>query len=379
LSPSSKRFAIALSFPGEHRKFVRNVAFALAPELGKDRIFFDEWHESELHGSEADLKLKAIYKEQATLVVPFFSAHYKKMWCQIEWHAIRALLAERRKDDAVVPVLMDSTPIEGWESIDLGIRKRSKDSARVIAAKIVQAYRHRAESKEQSSSAEVVPHPRADSDLHQHNIKIGIAPTRDQRGQLAQIRVFNVGPRPFYVSAWFVAWSPLESIYSSQCVRGQLPARLKDQEALDLLVDISQHPVSSLTAIGVLDGENKSRTADNAQLQGFIHTAELYATRQLSVHDFVGHWRMADENGQPPFLLTLAKSGKSLTARKSHEPGATGTWVVYQGEARIEWSDEWSDILRPQNGGMLKIAFRPGTSWGDAPDNTQRATREASV
>ncbi len=47
---SARRFAIAVSFPGEHRRFVRNVVNRLAEELGKERIFFDEWYEAELLG-----------------------------------------------------------------------------------------------------------------------------------------------------------------------------------------------------------------------------------------------------------------------------------------------------------------------------------------
>lgn len=138
----SRRFAIALSFPGEHRRFVKNVATHLAEVLGRERVFFDDWHGAELKGTGADLKLKRIYREQSSLVVPFFSEHYEKMWCQIEWHAIRTVLAERRDDDAVVPVHLDGTRIEGWESIDLGIR-RGRRSARVVAEDILEAYRHR--------------------------------------------------------------------------------------------------------------------------------------------------------------------------------------------------------------------------------------------
>jgi len=123
-SSSSRHFAIALSFPGEHRRFVKNVADRLAKVLDKDRVFYDEWHESKLAGIDGDLKLRRYYRDQSEMVVPFFSEHYAKAWCQIEWSAIRAMLKERRKDDAVVPVQMDLTPIPGWESIDFAIRRR---------------------------------------------------------------------------------------------------------------------------------------------------------------------------------------------------------------------------------------------------------------
>lgn len=142
LSNNVRRFAVALSFPGEHRRLVRNVASRLAEELEKSRVFFDEWYEAELRGTDADLKLQRIYRDNAQLVVPFFSAHYKKMWCQIEWRAMRVVLAERREEDAVVPVHIDDTQIEGWESIDLGIRKGRK-TGRQIADAILDVFRLR--------------------------------------------------------------------------------------------------------------------------------------------------------------------------------------------------------------------------------------------
>lgn len=86
-------------------------------------MFFDEWYESELLGLDGDLKLRRYYRDESELVVPFFSEHYKKPWCEIEWSAIRAMLSQRRDEDAVVPVQMDITPIPGWESIDFAVRR----------------------------------------------------------------------------------------------------------------------------------------------------------------------------------------------------------------------------------------------------------------
>lgn len=145
MRPSNKdtrRFAVALSFPGQHRRFVRNVAERLAEVLGKEHIFFDEWYEAEIRGTDADLKLKRVYRDDAELVVPFFSEHYEKMWCQIEWRAIRVVLAERREQDAVIPVHLDGTRIEGWEIVDSGIRKGRK-TGREVADEIIDVYQQR--------------------------------------------------------------------------------------------------------------------------------------------------------------------------------------------------------------------------------------------
>jgi len=39
----AKRFRVALSFPGEHRPFVEEVAKSLARRLRKDRVFYDRY------------------------------------------------------------------------------------------------------------------------------------------------------------------------------------------------------------------------------------------------------------------------------------------------------------------------------------------------
>jgi hypothetical protein len=139
---NDRRFAVALSFPGEHRRFVRKVAERLGDLLGKERVFFDEWYERELRGVDADLKLKRIYRDDTDLIIPFFSEHYTKMWCQIEWRAIRTVLAERIRDDAVVPVHIDGTRIDGWETIDLGVR-RGRKTGRQVADAIFDIYQQR--------------------------------------------------------------------------------------------------------------------------------------------------------------------------------------------------------------------------------------------
>ena len=41
---------LALSFPGEHRKFVEDVADFLSRELGEGRVLYDRFHEAELSG-----------------------------------------------------------------------------------------------------------------------------------------------------------------------------------------------------------------------------------------------------------------------------------------------------------------------------------------
>ena len=130
VEPESNRFKVALSFPGEHRDFVLKVAEELATRLTRERVFYDEWYEIELLGVGGDLKLQSMY-EQADLVVPFFSEHYSKSWCSLEWETIRGILLNRRKDDAVIPVHLDDTVIPGWSTVNFGIRLRGRTPQKI--------------------------------------------------------------------------------------------------------------------------------------------------------------------------------------------------------------------------------------------------------
>jgi len=39
-----RRFRVALSYPGEHRPRVENIATILAAHFGHDQILYDRWH-----------------------------------------------------------------------------------------------------------------------------------------------------------------------------------------------------------------------------------------------------------------------------------------------------------------------------------------------
>src|SRR5258707_5782555 len=81
-SSERRRFAIALSFPGERRDYVEQVANALLPAFGGDqgkaRIFYDAWHEGLIIGYTSNRKLQDIYANGSDLIVPFFCQDYVK-------------------------------------------------------------------------------------------------------------------------------------------------------------------------------------------------------------------------------------------------------------------------------------------------------------
>jgi hypothetical protein len=118
MSRSSKRFSVALSFPGEYRPFVKHVAACLAQNLGRERIFFDEFCEAELARPSLDIYLQELYHAESELIAVFLCAEYDhKEWCGLEWRAVRDLI-KGRQTSGVMPLRFDQTVIPGLFSID---------------------------------------------------------------------------------------------------------------------------------------------------------------------------------------------------------------------------------------------------------------------
>lgn len=113
-----KRFRVALSFPGEHRDFVAQVAVSLAENLGRTAVLYDAWYEAEFARPNLDTYLQAIYHDESDLIAVFLCADYaRKDWCGLEWRALRDLIKGRR-GESVMPLRLDDTEITGLFSID---------------------------------------------------------------------------------------------------------------------------------------------------------------------------------------------------------------------------------------------------------------------
>ncbi len=118
MSTIPKRFRVALSFPGEKRDFVKEVATVLASALDQDRVLYDEYYTAEFARPNLDTYLGRLYHQESELLVPFLCADYEtKEWCGLEWRQMRDLL-KQKKDDHIMPFRFDDAPISGVLSID---------------------------------------------------------------------------------------------------------------------------------------------------------------------------------------------------------------------------------------------------------------------
>ncbi|MCP5134876.1 MAG: TIR domain-containing protein [Gammaproteobacteria bacterium] len=117
-SMSTQRFKIALSFPGEYRDFVKQIATRLADQVGRDQVLYDEYYEAEFARPDLDTYLQRLYHDESELIAVFLCADYeRKDWCGLEWRAIRDLI-KKRQVSTVMPLRFDNTEIPGLFSTD---------------------------------------------------------------------------------------------------------------------------------------------------------------------------------------------------------------------------------------------------------------------
>jgi hypothetical protein len=135
---STHHFDVGLSFPGEVRPFVRDVAQQLEGLLGSDRYFYDNNYESQLARPDLDLLLQDIYGNRSRLVVVFLSEAYEtKPWCGgVEFRAIRQILMDRDQQ-RIMFVRMDDGAVKGTFRLDGAVDARHR-TANEIARMIKQ-------------------------------------------------------------------------------------------------------------------------------------------------------------------------------------------------------------------------------------------------
>lgn len=141
-----RRFGVALSFPGEHRAFVEQIANDLASALTKERVFYDRFFEAELSRPNLDTYLQKIYHDDSELVVIFLCKEYnEEEWCGLEFRAIRDLI-KKRHDDEIMFVRLADGAVKGVFEIDgyLDVRNRpASDIAQSILdrLKLIQSFK----------------------------------------------------------------------------------------------------------------------------------------------------------------------------------------------------------------------------------------------
>jgi hypothetical protein len=163
-----------------------------------------------------------------------------------------------------------------------------------------------------------------------------------------------------------VAFSAVLAKASPADDRGSVVIVFKDGHRQSFAVaEIARLDFKAPSVIVYKDGhQEKISAADIARIE---FEAAVSATAPSRAH-FLGKWEVGQGNGDH-FFITLDPNGD---ARKSI--GAShGTWTLVDGEARISWDDGWHDVIRKVGTTHEKVAYAPGKSFTDAPDNATAA------
>lgn len=105
------KYDVVLSFAGEDRPYVKEVAYCL--KTNGIKIFYDEFEEDKLWGKDLYVYLDNIYRKEAQFCVMFLSKHYaKKLWTNHERVSAQAR-AFMQNEEYILPIKLDDTEIPG--------------------------------------------------------------------------------------------------------------------------------------------------------------------------------------------------------------------------------------------------------------------------
>ena len=129
------KYEVALSFAGEQRLYVEEVARTL--QSRGVSVFFDKFETVQLWGKHLAEELQSVYEGRASLAVMFISADYvEKMWPR---HARIAILSRAVEERGVyvLPVRFDDSEVPGLSG-DLDYLRAENYSPAELAAMIAE-------------------------------------------------------------------------------------------------------------------------------------------------------------------------------------------------------------------------------------------------
>ena len=107
-----REFDVCLSFAGEDRDYVRDVASAL--QRSGVKYFYDEHNQVELWGKNLQEHLTEIYRNQSLFSVLFISENYvQKPWAVLERRAALETAMKEYDREYVLPARFDDTELPG--------------------------------------------------------------------------------------------------------------------------------------------------------------------------------------------------------------------------------------------------------------------------
>jgi hypothetical protein len=134
-----EHFAVAFTLAGNQRQLVLPLAQEVEAILGRSAVFYDDWYEHWIAGTDADLLLQDLYSDKAELVVVCVSGDYgDNPWTRTEHRAVRARLMRADRHE-IFPVRVGDGDASGVliNEIVPDFRRRSPiEAAELIVARL---------------------------------------------------------------------------------------------------------------------------------------------------------------------------------------------------------------------------------------------------
>jgi hypothetical protein len=154
---SDEEFDVCLSFAGEQRAYVEEVATAL--RSANVRVFYDRYEEVDLWGRDLYEHLNAVYRDRAKYCVIFISKEYAaKQWTSHERKGAQAR-AFRESREYILPARFDDTELPGLNET-VGYVDLRNTSPSKLAEMVIRKLGRRPASPTSSAGAEL-PSPSA--------------------------------------------------------------------------------------------------------------------------------------------------------------------------------------------------------------------------
>jgi tetratricopeptide (TPR) repeat protein len=125
VTTTPKRFKVALSFAGEQRGFVEEVANILAARFDRTAVLYDKFHEAEFSRPRLAHLLMDLYQDESELIVVIACPDYQnKPWTGLEWDTIHDKFVRDRRHDEVMLCrfglvqMPGSLSTDGWCQLD---------------------------------------------------------------------------------------------------------------------------------------------------------------------------------------------------------------------------------------------------------------------
>ena len=144
-SKNMRHFKIALTFAGETRPLVEQIAEILSTAFSKSEILYDRFHEAEFARPQLDSYLQELYHNHADLIVVFICPQYpKKKWCGVEWRAIRDILNNMEYSKIMyvkaTPDNIEDLTLPGFYASEDGFVDSRNHTPQEIAGLIIQRF-----------------------------------------------------------------------------------------------------------------------------------------------------------------------------------------------------------------------------------------------